>query len=133
MRYEFTEHYDREGWYIVTDTKWMIVCEFQAHRFNETQNFIDFGYLPADPDKVAHAMSELGDWLFSHHYAEVLPAPTFELKRSDDDSEILIIRHKAPHLMVSIPENEVNDLNEIACTLEKMAQFLRKRVQKYSK
>ena len=96
MRYEFTEHYDREGWYIVTDTKWMIVCEFQAHRFNETQNFIDFGYLPADPDKVAHAMSELGDWLFSHHYAEVLPAPTFELKRSDDDSEILIIRHKAP-------------------------------------
>ena len=111
----------------------MIVCEFQAHRFNETQNFIDFGYLPADPDKVAHAMSELGDWLFSHHYAEVLPAPTFELKRSDDDSEILIIRHKAPHLMVSIPENEVNDLNEIACTLEKMAQFLRKRVQKYSK
>lgn len=131
MRYEFTAHPEREGWYIVTDTRWMFVCEFEAHRFNETQNYRDIGNLPNDPAKVSHAMSELGDWLFAHHYADIFPVPTFELKRTDDDREVQIIRHKKPHMVVSIPANEVNDLNEMANTLRKMAEFLNKRVQKY--
>ena len=117
----------------MVDTKWMMVCEFQAHQFNETQNFIDLGHLPMDPDKIAHAMSELGDWMFSHHYSDALPVPTYEVRRTDDDSEVQVIRHKKPHLVVTTPANELNDLNELASSLEKAAQFLRKRVKNFSK
>ena len=126
-------HPERDGWYIVTDTKWMMVCQFEAHRFNETQEVVEMGHLPIDPNKIAKAMSELGDWLFSHHYADIFPAPTFELKRTDDDSEVQVIRHKEPHIVVSIPANELNDLNDLASQLRKMAEFLTKRVQRYSK
>lgn len=133
MRYEFSNHPDKEGWYIVTDTKWMMVCEFQAHRFNDTQNFIDLGHLPIDPDKIAKAMSELGDWMFSHHYSDALPVPVYEIRRSEDDADILLLRHKTPHLVVTTPANELNDLNELASSLEKAAQFLRKRVKNFSK
>lgn len=131
MRYEFIEHPDIPGWYQVTDTKWMMVCQFEAHQFNETQEYTDYGHLPVDPDKIATAMRELGDWLFSHHYSDVFPVPTFEIRRTDDDSEIQIIRHKPMHMVVSIPANEVSDLNEIASNLRKMAEFLNKRVQNY--
>ena len=39
MRYEFTPHPEKPGWYLVTDTKWMFSCEFKEHEFNETQIF----------------------------------------------------------------------------------------------
>lgn len=129
MRYEFTIHPDKSGWYMITDTKWMMVCEFQEHLFNETQNYLDYGQLPVDPQKIATAMREMGDWLYSHHYAEIFQTPTFELKRSDDDQEILIIRHKRPHISVSIPADDVNDLTDVANNLRKMAEFLNKRVK----
>ena len=126
-------HPEREGWFTVTDTKWMMVCDFEAHRFNETQTYPDMGMLAKkDAQTVAHAMAELGDWLFSHHYADALPVPTFELKRSDDDADILVVRHKKPHVVVSVPANELNDLNSLASTLKKMAEFLTKRVAKYN-
>ena len=126
-------HPEREGWFTVTDTKWMMVCDFEAHRFNDTQTYTDMGMLAKkDAQTIAHAMSELGDWLFSHHYADSLPVPTFELKRSDDDADILVIRHKKPHVVVSVPASESNDLNSLASTLKKMAEFLTKRVAKYS-
>lgn len=114
---------------MITDTKWMMVCEFQEHLFNETQNYLDYGQLPVDPQKIATAMREMGDWLYSHHYAEIFQTPTFELKRSDDDQEILIIRHKRPHISVSIPADDVNDLTDVANNLRKMAEFLNKRVK----
>ena len=133
MRYEFSEHYERGGWYVVTDTKWMMVCEFEAHRFNETQNYIDLGMLPADPDKVAHAMSELGDWLFSHHYSEIFPAPTFELRRSEDEKSLHIIGHKVPHVCATFQADELDSLDDAAERLEKMAQFLRKRMKAHFK
>lgn len=129
MRYEFSEHLDRDGWYIVTDTKWMMVCEFEAHRFNETQNFIDLGHLPVDPAKIAKAMTELGDWLFSHHYSDAMPVPTYEIRRTDDDSQVQVIRHKKPHLVITTPADDLNDLTELATSLEKAAEFLRKRVR----
>ena len=123
MRYEFTDHPSRQGWFRVTDTKWMMVCEFQAHRFNDTQNYIDMGQLPADPNKVAHAMSELGDWLYKHHYSDVFPAPTYETRLSEDDSELHIIRHKEPVMDAVF---KTDDMVAIADALAKAAEYVRK-------
>lgn len=134
MRYEFYTHPELPGWFQVTDTKWMLVVSFKANEFNETQRVDDAGALNGrDAQTVATAMSELGDWLFSHHYSDIFPAPTYELRRSHDDSEIMLIGHKTPRMVVTVPETELSDLNELAESLEKAAQFLRKRMKRYNK
>ena len=134
MRYEFYTHPERPGWYQVTDTRWMLSVSFEAHRFNETQQVNDFGGLEGkDAQTIAHAMSELGDWLFSHHYSEVFPAPTFELRRSEDDKALHIIGHKIPHVCATFQTDELDSLDDAAERLEKMAQFLRKRMKAHFK
>lgn len=126
MRYEFTDHPDRQGWFRVTDTKWMMVCDFEAHRFNDSQTFPDYGMLEGRDEKtVAKAMRELGDWLYLHHYAEVFPVPTYEMKLSDDDSELHIIRHKEPYMDAVF---KTDDLKAVADTLAKASEFVRKRM-----
>lgn len=107
----------------MTDTKWMMVCDFEAHLYNETQVFPDMGNLPVDPDKIATAMRELGDWLYKHHYSDVFPAPTYEVKLSDDDSELHIIRNKEPVMDAVF---QTDNMKEVADALAKAAEFVRK-------
>lgn len=123
MRYEFTDHPSRQGWFRVTDTKWMMVCDFEAHRYNESQMFPDMGHLPVDPQKIAMAMRELGDWLFSHHYAEIFPVPTYETRLSEDDSELHIIRHKEPVMDAVF---QTDDIAAVADALAKASEYVRK-------
>lgn len=123
MRYEFYNHPTKIGWYRVIDTKWMMVCDFEAHRFNESQLFPDMGHLPTDPQKIATAMRELGDWVYQHHYSDAMPVPTYELRLSEDDSQLHIIRHKHP-IMDAVFETD--DLKAIADALAKASQFVNK-------
>lgn len=67
MRYDIIAHPAKEGWYIVIDSEWQLVCEFEAHKFNSTQNISELGKLTPNPLSVARAMSELGDWLVKNH------------------------------------------------------------------
>ena len=120
MRYEFIDHPSRDGWYQVTDKKGMLVCEFEKHRFNETQTL---GMLGEQPLKAATAMRELGDWLYRHHYSEAVPVPTYELRLSEDDSHLHILRHKEP-LMDAVFETD--DLKAVADALAKASQFVEK-------
>lgn len=134
MRYEFIDHPQRDGWFQVTDTKWMLTVSFKAQNFNDTQEVDELGMLNGrDAQTVAQAMSELGDWLFGHHYSDIFPAPTFELRRSDDDSELHIIGHKTPRCCATFQTSELDSLDDAAERLEKMAQFLRKRMKAYHK
>lgn len=127
MRYEFSNHPSRQGWFRVIDTKWMLVCEFEAHRFNETQTFPDMGQMPVDPQKIATAMRELGDWIYCHHYAEALPIPVYELRLSEDDSQLHIIRHKEPFMDARF---ETDDLEAVADALAKAAEFVEKKIRR---
>lgn len=124
MRYEFTSHPEKAGWYLVTDTKWMFSCEFREHEFNETQEFSGLDRLGADPDKIAKAMKEMGDWLFAHHYYEALPPSAYEIRLSEDDTELHVIRHKSPEMDARF---ETDDLESIARALGKASEFIRKR------
>lgn len=126
MRYEFTDHPERVGWYRVTDTKWMMVCEFPAHHFNDGQQYPDMGMLEGkDAQTVATAMRELGDWLYSHHYSDVFEPPVYELRLSEDDTELHIIRIKEPYMDAVF---ETDNLKEIADALSKAAEFIKKRM-----
>ena len=119
MRYEFTPHPEKSGWYLVTDTKWMFSCEF-----NETQTFSGLDRLGDSPEKATEAMNELGDWLFSHHYYEAMPLSAYEVRLSEDDTEMHIIRRKFPEMDAKFA---TDDLDTIAKALAKASEFIRKR------
>lgn len=130
MRYEFSSHPDKQGWFRVTDTKWMLVCDFMAHRFNETQEFPEMGHLPIDPDKIATAMRELGDWMYLHHYAEACPLPAYELRLSDDDTTLHVIRYKDPIMDACFEMDNLDDLKAVANALAKAAEFVEKKMRR---
>lgn len=125
MRYEFTRHPEKAGWYMVTDTMWMLTCEFRKHEFNETQVFSVLDSIGADPEKISKAMREMGDWLCLHHYHEAMPASAFELRMSEDDTELHIIRRKHPQMDAIF---STDDLEAIAKTMAKASIYVRKRL-----
>ena len=125
MRYEFIRHPEKAGWYMVTDTMWMLTCEFRKHEFNETQVFSVLDSIGADPEKISKAMREMGDWLCLHHYHEAMPASAFELRMSEDDTELHIIRRKHPQMDAIF---STNDLEAIAKTMAKASIYVRKRL-----
>lgn len=124
MRYEFSDHPYRLGWFRVVDTDSMMVCDFKAHEFAETQVFPSMGCLDADPLKVAKAMREMGEWLYTHHYSDVMPAPPYELRLSEDGTRLHVLRHKDPVMDAVF---ETGDLNAIANALAKAAEYIRKK------
>lgn len=125
MRYEFIRHPEKAGWYMVTDTMWMLTCEFRKHEFNETQVFSVLDNIGADPEKISKAMREMGNWLCLHHYHEAMPASAFELRMSEDDSELHIIRRKHPQMDAIF---STDDLEAIAKTMAKASIYVRKRL-----
>ena len=125
MRYEFTRHPEKAGWYMVTDTMWMLTCEFRKHEFNETQVFSVLDSIGADPEKISKAMREMGNWLCLHHYHEAMPASAFELRMSEDDTELHIIRRKHPQMDAIF---STDDLEAIAKTMAKASIYVRKRL-----
>lgn len=127
MIYEFTRHPEKAGWYMVTDTMWMLTCEFRKHEFNETQVFSVLDSIGADPEKISKAMREMGDWLCLHHYHEAMPASAFELRMSEDDTELHIIRRKHPQMDAIF---STDDLEAIAKTIAKASIYVRKRLNR---
>ena len=63
-----------DGW-VCTDKDHNIVCRFQEHKFNETQNFtlLDGDTFNSKAEAMAHAtyLREMGDWLKENHYEKI--------------------------------------------------------------
>lgn len=62
------------GTWICTDLENKIVCKFQEHAFNETQEmtFLENNTFNDEPLAVARAMREMADWLFHYHKDKIL-------------------------------------------------------------
>lgn len=68
MRYEVFAHPEKSGWYLVSDTKWMMELEFQVHKFNETQKVMTMGQLAGrSVMDIARAMREMGEYMAAYH------------------------------------------------------------------
>lgn len=128
MRYSFSRHPSRAGWYSVVDSQTGLVCSFEEHRFNETQEF-NLDDLPIDPESIARAMRELGEWLSLHRYSETMPVPTYEYRLSEDNETVQIIRHKEPKFVITADANQ--DIAGIRFTnaLKKTAEYLKKGIR----
>ena len=124
-RYSFQIHSGKPGWYTVTDKERNFHVEFEAHRFNETLKTVFPEPVQYDAQEIATMLCEMGDWLYLHHYSEVFPAPVYELRLSEDDTELHIIRHKEPKMDARF---ETDDIDKIAKALAKASEFVRKRV-----
>lgn len=76
--------------------------------------------------RLATVMAEAGDWLFKHHYGRVFPTPVYELKLSDDDTRLFLIRNKKPRFVMEI--KDAATWEQHAAALRNGAEFLKKVV-----
>lgn len=72
-RYLLQESTSRENWLVCTDTANGIVCLFERHAFNETQEFTFLEDSKIDALEIARLMREMADWLHDNHYNEIFP------------------------------------------------------------
>ena len=66
-RFTMAEHPSRAGWFRIKDSLWGIHCDFEGHRFNDTQEFPNADKLPKDALVVARIMREIGEWVLLNH------------------------------------------------------------------
>ena len=125
MRYTFTKDPSRAGWYSVLDSQSGLRCDFKEHQFNETQEF-NLDELPTDPDLIAKAMRELGEWISLHHYAEAMPVPTYEYRLSEDNETVQIIRHKDPKFVITVDAKQDITSDRFVAAVQKAGEFIRK-------
>lgn len=133
MRFK-VERSNEEGWWVITDLLHKVVIRWEEHRFNDNQKvtFLDDDKDVIDrlgADGIARVMTEIADWLFSHHYSKVFEAPVFELQLSEDDKELRLIRHKEPKFTVLIEQD--SDAMKVGAALKKAGEFLIKYKRKY--
>lgn len=133
MRYKVEESKE-PGWWVITDLLNGIVVRWHDHHFNETQivTFLDDDkdvIKRLGSDGISRVMTEIGDWLFSHHYSKVFETPVFELQLSEDDKELRLIRRKHPAFTVLIESD--CDPHKVGSALKKAGEFLIKYKRRY--
>lgn len=116
-------------WWVLTDTENLIVCKFEEHKFNETQRVyvLEDSEFTSDmncANKLAHIMSEMGDYMFSHWYSIALPTPIFEFRQDDENDRLLIIRNKFPKFTMEIQDD--CDLKQLSDALKACGEFVKK-------
>lgn len=80
VRFKLERSKDLPDWWVLTDMENMIVCKFEEHKFNESQQItiLEDSIFANDPNcanKLARAMEEMGDYIFSHWYSVAMPVP----------------------------------------------------------
>lgn len=66
-RYDFQPSKEREGWYVVTDKKDMVVVIFEKGKFNETQRITRLDDSLPDPLTAASGLKAIADYLHIYH------------------------------------------------------------------
>ena len=70
-RYDFQPSKEREGWYVATDKKELVVGIFEKGKFNETQRITRLDDTLPDPLNAASGLKAIADYLRIYH-SEVL-------------------------------------------------------------
>lgn len=66
-RYDFRPSQEREGWYVVTDKKDLVVVIFEKGMFNETQRITRLDDTLPDPLTAASGLKAIADYLKMYH------------------------------------------------------------------
>ena len=131
-RFKLEKSQDLPGWWVLTDTKNLVVVKFKEHEFNETQKVT---FIDDDQDVIeklgtqgiARVLREMGDYMFTHWYSIALPTPVFEFRQDEENDRMLLIRNKFPKFTMEI--NDDCDLKQLSDALKAAGEF----VYKYDK
>lgn len=128
-RFKLEKSKDQPNWLVLTDTENLIVCKFEEHKFNETQRISiledsRFSNNTNCANELAHIMSEMGDYMFSHWYSIALPTPVFEFRQDDENDRLLLIRNKFPKYTIEIQDD--CDLKQLSDALRAGGEFVKR-------
>lgn len=135
-RFKLEQSQDLPGWWVLTDIDNLIVVKFKEHEFNETQRITaleesKFANNPNCANELAHIMTEMGDYMFSHWYSIALPVPTFEFRQDDENDRLLLIRNIFPKFTIEIQDD--CDLKQLSDALRAGSEFTSKYNQIYGR
>lgn len=130
-RFRLEQSTEQPGWWVLTDTENLVVIRFQEHQFNDTQKVtvLDESALLQHSDcanKLAHIMSEMGDYMFTHWYSIAMPTPVFEFRQDDENDRMILIRNKFPQFTVEIQDD--CDMKQLSDALKACSEFLKKKL-----
>lgn len=131
MRFKLEKSKEQLNNWVLTDTENLVVIRFEEHMFNETQRVtvLDDSELLKHSNcanELAHIMSEMGDYMFSHWYSVAMPTPVFELRQDDEQDKLLLIRHKFPRFTVEIQDDAT--AKQLANSLNAACEFIKKKI-----
>lgn len=66
-RYDLQPSKEREGWYVATDKKSLVVIVFEKGKFNETHRVTRLGDTAIDPLTAATELKNIADYLQLYH------------------------------------------------------------------
>lgn len=66
-RYDFQPSKEREGWYVVTDKKDLVVVIFEKGKFNETHRVTRLNDTTPPPLEAASGLKAIADYLHIYH------------------------------------------------------------------
>lgn len=72
-RFILQKSQNKAGYWVCSDIINNIVCIFKEKEFNETQEFTLLDDIPANPQKLAELVNDMGKWLRDNHYKIILP------------------------------------------------------------
>lgn len=114
------------GW-VLTDRENGIVITFDEGLFNESQNVTPLEDVSHTPQELARIVREMSEWVARHHGA-ICFKETFVFEFSEDESELHLVRTKAPRWRLVLNRGEFDNI-KLATSLRKAAEFLTKKVR----
>lgn len=132
-RFKLEKSKEQPGWWVLTDTKNLVVIKFEEHKYNETQRvyLLKESEMISSPDieaKLARIMREMGEYMYTHWYSIAMPTPVYELRQDDETDRLLLIRNKHPQFRLIIEDDCTS--KQLADALRKASEFLRKKAER---
>ena len=132
-RFKLEKSKEQPGWWVLTDTKNLVVIKFEEHKYNETQKvyLLKESGMISSPDietKLARIMREMGEYMYTHWYSIAMPTPVYELRQDEESDRLLLLRNKHPRFTLEVEDGCTH--KQLADALRKASEFLRKKAER---
>lgn len=132
-RFKLEKSKEQPGWWVLTDTKNLVVIKFEEHKYNETQKvyLLKESEMISSPDieaKLARIMREMGEYMYTHWYSIAMPTPVYELRQDNESDRLLLLRNKHPRFTLEVEDGCTH--KQLADALRKASEFLRKKAER---